>query len=105
MDRLSVGGEWLAHDTGSAAKPSLKGRPQLRVSRRTGEGRVAESGAMAECACDALVHGFRFIGEAHLGGFGSGRPATHITCEASLRLDLADPAMRRAINRCGNSAG
>ena len=33
-----------------------------------------------------------------MGGFGSGRPAQHVTCEASLKIDMADPAIRAALN-------
>jgi len=33
-----------------------------------------------------------------MGGFGSGRPAQHVTCEAGLKIDLADPAIRTAFN-------
>jgi hypothetical protein len=40
-----------------------------------------------------------------VGGFGSGRPAFHLTCESALRLDLADPSTRTAINRYANGAG
>lgn len=32
-----------------------------------------------------------------MGGYGSGRPASHLTCEASLRLDLSDPSIRTAL--------
>lgn len=32
-----------------------------------------------------------------MGGYGSGRPALHSTCEQSLKLDLASPATRRAL--------
>ena len=40
-----------------------------------------------------------------MGGFGSGRPALHMTCEDSLKLDLAEPSTRRAINPYANSSG
>ena len=33
-----------------------------------------------------------------MGGFGSGRPAQHVTCEAGLQIDLADPAIRTALS-------
>ncbi len=32
-----------------------------------------------------------------MGGFGSGRPALHATCEESLKLDMASPATRKAL--------
>lgn len=32
-----------------------------------------------------------------MGGYGSGRPAVHSTCEESLMLDLASPATRKAL--------
>jgi hypothetical protein len=40
-----------------------------------------------------------------MGGFGSGRPAAHATCEASLKLDLAAPAVREALHPRLNTAG
>ncbi len=33
-----------------------------------------------------------------MGGFGSGRQAQHVTCEAGPKIDLADPAIRKALN-------
>lgn len=40
-----------------------------------------------------------------MGGFGSGRSAWRLTCESALRLDLAEPSTRTAINAHANSAG
>lgn len=40
-----------------------------------------------------------------MGGFGSGRPAQHVTCEAGLKIDLADPAIRTALNPNKSSGG
>src|SRR5689334_21700656 len=48
---------------------------------------------------------FDLTGETEMGGFGSGRPALHLTCEDSLKLDLAEPSTRRAINQHENSFG
>lgn len=41
-----------------------------------------------------------------MGGYGSGRPAQHVTCEAGLKIDLADPAIRQALNpnRCNGGS-
>ncbi len=40
-----------------------------------------------------------------MGGFGSGRLAQHVTCEASLNLDLASPATRSALKPNARTRG
>jgi len=40
-----------------------------------------------------------------MGGFGSGRPAQHVTCEAALKIDLADPAIRTALKPNASKGG
>lgn len=40
-----------------------------------------------------------------MGGFGSGRSAQHATCEDSLKLDLAEPAIRAALHPSRNTNG
>lgn len=40
-----------------------------------------------------------------MGGYGSGRPAQHVTCEAGLKIDLADPAIRQVLTPHGNTGG
>lgn len=40
-----------------------------------------------------------------MGGYGSGRPAQHVTCETGLKIDLADPAIRNALNPDTNMGG
>lgn len=40
-----------------------------------------------------------------MGGYGSGRRAQRITCESGLKIDLADPAIRKALTPQGNTGG
>ena len=40
-----------------------------------------------------------------MGGYGSGRPAVHRTCEASLKLDMASPATRLALKPHASTSG
>ncbi len=40
-----------------------------------------------------------------MGGYGSGRLAVHQTCEAGIKLDLADPAIRKALHPNVNTGG
>lgn len=46
-----------------------------------------------------------YLGRNQMGGYGSGRPGRHITCEAGLKIDLADPAIRKALNPNSIMAG